>query len=166
MRAAGACIAASGSNACSPRNGRRPRAPARPHAWGNVVDADRLPIGTARMERTPRGRMGHVGWRAFDWLRGNIRQVRARMAFISRACRDAQDRRRGFRWELARQCARRTSPRRGRTSPRRHPRSCVMSKDAHPVVALQVAQQRQDLSLDRHVERGCRLVGDQQLRTR
>ena len=45
------------------------------------------------------------------------------------------------------------------------PRSCVIA-DAHPVVALKVAQKRQDLSLDGHVECGRRLVGDQQFRTR
>ena len=33
-----------------------------------------------------------------------------------------------------------------------------------PSLALQLAQQVEDLRLDRHVERGRRLVGDQQLR--
>ena len=37
-------------------------------------------------------------------------------------------------------------------------------QDRHAVLALQVVEQREDLRLDRHVERGRRLVGDQQLR--
>ena len=39
-------------------------------------------------------------------------------------------------------------------------------QDGEPRLALQVAQQRQDLRLDRHVERRGRLVGDQQPRAR
>ena len=37
-------------------------------------------------------------------------------------------------------------------------------QDAHAVSRLQPSHQRQDLRLDRHVERGRRLVGDQQRR--
>ena len=37
-------------------------------------------------------------------------------------------------------------------------------QDRHAVFALQVVEQREDLRLDRHVERGGGLVGDQQLR--
>ena len=37
-------------------------------------------------------------------------------------------------------------------------------QDRHARFALQLVEQRQDLRLDRHVERGGRLVGDQQLR--
>ena len=46
------------------------------------------------------------------------------------------------------------------------PRSCVISMIAMPSSSLQLAQQLEDLRLDRHVERGRRLVGDQQLRAR
>src|SRR5215213_10800081 len=45
---------------------------------GNILDADCLPVGAARMEWAPRGRMSHVRWRAFDWLWGKIGKVRAR----------------------------------------------------------------------------------------
>ena len=44
------------------------------------------------------------------------------------------------------------------------PRSWVISMIAVPVLSLQLAHQVEDLRLDRHVERGGRLVGDQQLR--
>ncbi len=44
------------------------------------------------------------------------------------------------------------------------PRSCVMSRMRDAEVALQVDQQPQDLRLDGDVERGRRLVGDQQRR--
>ena len=43
-------------------------------------------------------------------------------------------------------------------------RSWVMKQQRHPHLALQLVEQRQDLRLDRDVERGGRLVGDQQLR--
>ena len=46
------------------------------------------------------------------------------------------------------------------------PRSCVISTIAAPVSLLQLAHQVEDLRLDRDVERGGRLVGDQQLRAR
>ena len=44
------------------------------------------------------------------------------------------------------------------------PRSWVMSRMDKSGVALQRAQQRDDLRLDGHIERGRRLVGDQELR--
>ena len=44
------------------------------------------------------------------------------------------------------------------------PRSCVISMIAMPSALLQLGEQVEDLRLDRHVERGRRLVGDQQLR--
>ena len=43
-------------------------------------------------------------------------------------------------------------------------RSWVIEEHAHVVRALQLADQLQDLRLHRHVERGGRLVGDQELR--
>ena len=43
-------------------------------------------------------------------------------------------------------------------------RSWAMKISVRPEVALQVAQQVEDLRLDRHVERGDRLVGHDQLR--
>ena len=46
------------------------------------------------------------------------------------------------------------------------PRSWVISSIAMPQLALQLAQQVEDLRLDRDVERRGRLVGDQQLRAR
>ena len=33
--------------------------------------------------------------------------------------------------------------------------------DGHPRVALQVAQKVEQLRLDRHIQRGCRLIGQQ-----
>ena len=44
------------------------------------------------------------------------------------------------------------------------PRSCVMSRIAMPSSRLQRAEQLEDLRLDRDVERGGRLVGDEQRR--
>ncbi len=44
------------------------------------------------------------------------------------------------------------------------PRSCVISMIAVPVSCCSAAHQLEDLRLDRHVERGGRLVGDQQAR--
>ena len=37
-------------------------------------------------------------------------------------------------------------------------------QDRHPVFALQIVEQREYLRLDRYVESGGRLIGDQQLR--
>ena len=42
-------------------------------------------------------------------------------------------------------------------------RSCVISSMRHPLLALQLLQQVEDLRLDRHVERRRRLVGDQEV---
>ena len=44
------------------------------------------------------------------------------------------------------------------------PRSCVIRMNAVPNSCAQALQQLEDLRLDRHVERGRRLVGDEQLR--
>ena len=57
-----------------------------------------------------------------------------------------------------------TSPRHGRRSRATTPRLWVMNRMPMPVSARSLREQRQDLRLDRDVERGGRLVGDQQRR--
>ena len=110
--------------------------------------------------------MGHVRWRTFDWLRGDIGEVRARDGVhqpesvgMLRIVKEGVD---GSLLD---------------DPPGVHHRDAIANlgddtqvvrdqQDAHPVVVLKVTQKRQDLSLDRDVECGCRLVGDQQFRTR
>ena len=80
------------------------------------------------------------------------------------ACRDARARGRSPHRAFLDDAAARTSPRPGRPSSAMTPRSCVMSSSDRSKRALHLAQQVEDLRLHGDVERGRRLVGDDQRR--
>src|SRR5215213_3358981 len=133
---------------------------------GDVLNANRLPIGTARMERTPRGGMGHVRWRTLDWLwcdsgelwtRDGVHQ--SKTVGVLGIVKQGKDR------SLLHYAS---GIHHGNAIADLGDNSQVVryEQDAHPILLLEVAQERQNLGLNRYIERSCRLVGDQQFGTR
>src|SRR5918993_5911996 len=133
---------------------------------GDNLGADRLPIGTARMERASRRRVSHVRWRSLDRLWCNARK-------IGSGDRVHQPQAVRVLWIIKERVDRRLLDNASGV----HDGDAIAhlgddtqvvrdEQDAHSVLALKVAKQRQNLGLDRDVQGSRWLVRDQQLRTR
>ena len=114
-----------------------------------------------RSRRAARSRLGGVP--AIEPQRLVRSRRRAAPSPAGRACRDDGARRRPRRRCRSRRCGRHTSPPCDRRSAATTPRSCVTSTTLMPSRSRRSQQQLQDLVLDGDVERGGRLVGEQQL---
>ena len=148
------------------RNGRPPGEPERGRARGPSARKSAR-VGAARVEAAAAGRPPDVRRRAFDRLRRDAAEIgagdgvhQAEGVGVLRAGRRACS---------TGACS--TMRPAYMTATRSHisattPRSWVMSRTLMPDSCCRVAQQGQNLRLDGDVERGCRLVGDQELRPR
>ena len=140
------------------------RGPRRSRVAGMRRRARLEPIRAARRERAAGRQRAERRHRALDRAAAACPARRRESTPAGRACRDAS--------------GRRTDRRTGACSTMRPayitatrsaisattPRSCVMSSSARSSSRLQLAQQVEDLRLDRDVERRRRLVGDEQRR--
>ncbi len=129
----------------------------------HLVNAHVLSICAAGMKRTSRGRVCHVWRRAGDRPRGGVRKVEARHRIhqahgIGMLGIVEKDINRGSLNDPAG-----VHDRDPVSHLRDHPEVMGDQQDAHAVLLLEIPQQGEYLGLNRHVERGRRLVRDEEI---